>query len=137
METTEKQDIEQIIRRLGFADTQTFAKLQTDILVKNSGTEAIYEPLALILQFGFRDSDHFVKEKLIEYLKMQLNTCQNEIIFFEQKYKMSLEQLKMQFDMINDFDLLEKEMDEMEWEGEKRFFDLYQLLLTQLTNGRV
>ena len=122
-EKYKKERLEAIVRNLGFESLTEFVQKREQFLGN------IWQNL------DFESEMNFVQNQVAIFLKEQMALSEKEIAFFEQKYRLTLSEMKAQFEQITQFDILEKEMDEMQWEGEDRFLTGYQKLLTQVENG--
>ena len=94
----------------------------------------ILEKIAKELNYG---SIHgFINRHLKFFLKRKISQCESGIEYYKQKYGFeSFETLTAKFHDLTEFDIIEKEDDEMRWESDVIFSKSYNELLNEINHG--
>ncbi len=88
-----------------------------------------------IKNLGFSNIYEFAEVQLIKILEKNIETTKEVIIKLEKKYKMKLENFNKNFYETDNFSLIEKEDDEMDWKINSEFYITYKKNLNNLKNG--
>ena len=84
-------------------------------------------------QVGFEGEP--TRNNLINFLNTKCDELSAKMKVYEKKYNKGLSYLQSSFHSITEFDVIEKEDDEMKWEAYLDFYNEYSKILKQLQNG--
>lgn len=123
---------------MGFAEKDEFATiciqkhLPESLLSKEELMENDQQKiLQIIKKLGFDRLNDFFFQEIQTFIAQEINEWQDKIEAFEKKYKINCEQLHTHFHQIIEYDELEKEEDEVEWEMAIAFVKAHQKTLNE------
>jgi len=80
-----------------------------------------------VQSLGYTTIQSFALEQAKNILQQKMAYYQSQIDFFEQKYNLGFDQFCIQFDVILNHNIIEKENDSMRWETAIDVLKSYQL----------
>ncbi len=111
--------IAKTIQGIGFKDEYQFAFLRLfgvdQRLALAPKTENNQLQVTQALEKIEKNLTDYLHTELVAFLQEQIAEFSQEIAYFEQKYQMTWEEMHTRFHELNQFDMIEKEDDDMNW----------------------
>jgi len=130
------QQLVKSIQNIGFEDEYQFAFFRLfgidQRLELAPKTEENQEKILEAFAQTERSLNDYLQDELIAYLKEEIANFEQKIQFFEQKYQMSWEEMGQKFDELNQFGIIEKEDDYLDWVTAMDFKEATQKSLSKI-----
>jgi len=113
------QELIKTIQNIGFKDEYQFALFRLlgidQRLELSPNTEKNQVQVINALEKIGKNLTDYLHDELVAFLKEEINEFEQKIKFLEQKYQMSWEEMGQKFHELNQFGIIEKEDDYLDW----------------------